>query len=120
MKNIRGFTLLEMLIALTIFGLGTALLLQSTWSGVWTAQQSWAEMSALRLAQSVAIAGAALSTHTAASAPRPDLVIDSLPYRIRQDHRDGVGGITYRVEVRTQTDQTLAAVTTRSVTEGPP
>lgn len=117
MKNARGFTLLEMLIALTIFGMGTALLLQSTWSGTWAAQQSWAEMSALRLAQSMAIAGEALSLPKATPS-RPDLAIDSLPYRVLRDRRVGTeGGVTYRVEVRTQNDQPLAVVTTRSITE---
>ncbi|WP_044562949.1 type II secretion system protein [Azospirillum sp. B4] len=54
MRRLAGFTLLEMLIALAIFGLGTALLMQSAWSGAWAARQAWGETAALRLAQSVA------------------------------------------------------------------
>ncbi|MBB6253384.1 type II secretion system protein [Nitrospirillum iridis] len=120
MKGARGFTLLEMLIALTIFGLGTALLLQSTWSGVWAAQQGWAETSALRLAQSVAAAGGALPSQGGTSALASDPAIDSLPYRIRRDRLVEAGGVAYRVEVRTKADQTLATVITRSVSESQP
>ena len=53
-RGSAGFTLLEMLIALTILALGSAFLLQNVWAGTWGARQAWDEVSALRLAESVA------------------------------------------------------------------
>ncbi|MDZ5649531.1 type II secretion system protein [Nitrospirillum sp. BR 11828] len=103
MRRADGFTLLEMLIALAIFGLGTALLMQSAWSGAWSARQAWGETAALRLAQSVAAeVGVALPLD---DRPR-DVGLDGpgagLPYRVKivPGRLSATGDRDYRVEVR--------------------
>ncbi|TWB48952.1 type II secretion system protein [Nitrospirillum viridazoti] len=116
MTGSRGFTLLEMLVALTIFGLVTAMLAHNTWSGVWAARQAWTEASALRLAQSMAAAGNALPAGTTATS---DPVIRSLPFRLKSSRSEG-SGVTYRVEVSDAKDQVLATSTVRVPAEGMP
>jgi prepilin-type N-terminal cleavage/methylation domain-containing protein len=116
MTGSRGFTLLEMLVALTIFGLVTAMLAHNTWSGVWAARQAWTEASALRLAQSVAAAGNALPVGTAVPS---DKVISSLPFQLKSSRRDG-GGVTYQVQVSNAAGQVLATSTVRVSAEGVP
>ncbi|MDE1145889.1 MAG: type II secretion system protein [Azospirillaceae bacterium] len=98
-SGVAGFTLLEMLIALAIFGLGTALLMQSAWSGAWAARQAWTETAALRLAQSAA---------AEAGVARPitqgvlDFTEEGLPYRVKIVPLgvSGTGDLDFRVEVR--------------------
>jgi prepilin-type N-terminal cleavage/methylation domain-containing protein len=120
MRRAAGFTLLEMLIALAIFGLGTALLMQSAWSGAWAARQAWGETAALRLAQSVAAeAGVAVPL-----ADRPtDVAEPALPYRVKivPGAVSPTGDRDYRVEVRVMTPpQTMPGPPgTARGTEGP-
>ncbi|MEC4591050.1 MULTISPECIES: type II secretion system protein [Nitrospirillum] len=129
MRRAAGFTLLEMLIALAIFGLGTALLMQSAWSGAWAARQAWGETVALRLAQSVAAeAGVAIPL-----ANRPtDVPLEGteggLPYRVKivPVAVSPTGDRDYRVEVRgmapppqTTTGTITGAPGTARGTEGP-
>ncbi|MBB6252013.1 type II secretion system protein [Nitrospirillum iridis] len=132
MRSTAGFTLLEMLIALAIFGLGTALLMQSAWSGAWAARQAWGETVALRLAQSVAAeAGVAVPLADRAV----DMPVQGLPYRVKIVPLavSPTGDRDYRVEVRGMAPETadtgapgmargtegpvLAAVTNRSLAE---
>ncbi|MEA1674772.1 type II secretion system protein [Nitrospirillum sp. BR 11163] len=125
MRRATGFTLLEMLIALAIFGLGTALLTQSAWSGAWAARQAWGETAALRLAQSVAAeAGVAIPL-----ADRPTEVAEpNLPYRVKivPGAVSPTGDRDYRVEVRGMTPpqmipgaSEIAVSGTARGTEGP-
>jgi|SRR5579859_5658670 len=96
MKSMAGFTLIECLIALIVLGLGAALAMQDSWSGVWAAKQGWQEAQALRLAQSVASeAGIALAVPEEGI----DMVEPGLPFRIkvRPDSQDARP--VYRVEV---------------------
>ncbi|MEE3623596.1 type II secretion system protein [Nitrospirillum sp. BR 11752] len=144
MRRADGFTLLEMLIALAIFGLGTVLLMQSAWSGAWSARQAWGETAALRLAQSVAAeVGVALPLE---DRPR-DVGLDGagagLPYRVKivPGRLSPTGDRDYRVEIREmKPDVTreagteaampgagrwadgpvLATVTSRVLVDGPP
>ena len=113
MKNEGGFTLMECLIALTILGLGAALAMQDSWSGVWGAKQGWREAQALRLAQSISVeAGIAF--------PVPPEGVESvepgLPFRIRvQPETQSDGKLLYRVEVFAERDgQLLASLARRA------
>jgi prepilin-type N-terminal cleavage/methylation domain-containing protein len=107
MKSESGFTLLECLIALTILGLGAALAMQDSWSGVWGAKQGWREAQALRLAQSVSVeAGIAFAV--------PPEGIESaepgLPFRVKvRPETQGDGRLLYRVEVFAEQDGQLLA-----------
>ena len=106
MKSSAGFTLIECLIALTILGLGAALAMQDSWSGVWAAKQGWQEAQALRLAQSVADeAGVAVMV----PAEGIETVEPGLPFRIkiRPDSQDGK--LAYRVEIFKEPDGQLLA-----------
>lgn len=116
----RGFTLLEMLVALTIFGLVTAMLAQNAWSGVWAARQAWDEASALRLAQSLAAAGRALPVAETGGLAKPDQAISSLPFHVKSNRLLDQAGVTYRVEVLSATGQRLAVSTMRAPAEGQP
>ncbi|TWB39014.1 prepilin-type N-terminal cleavage/methylation domain-containing protein [Nitrospirillum pindoramense] len=113
MKRMRGFTLLEMLVALTIFSLVTAMLAHNAWSGVWAARQAWSETVALRLAQSVATAGGALPVGADGTMAKADPAITGLPFLLKDNRALGEGGATYRVEVATPSGQTLAVSTKR-------
>lgn len=107
MKRQAGFTLIESLIALTILGLGAALAMQNSWSGVWAAKQGWREAQALRLAQSVAAeAGIAF--------PVPADGVESeepgLPFHIKVRLEPlGDGTPAYRVEVFAERNGQLLA-----------
>lgn len=120
MKGNRGFTLLEMLVALTIFGLVTAMLAQNTWGGVWAARQAWTEVAALRLAQSLAVAGDTLAVTGAGGLAKPDRAIDTLSFRLKSEHEARPGSVIYRAEVSSQSGQVLAASTARNPVEGRP
>ncbi|WP_044559732.1 type II secretion system protein [Azospirillum sp. B4] len=108
MRASRGFTLLEMLIALTIFSLVTALLMQNAWSGAWAARQAWTEAAALRLAQSLAVAGPAVPV----VGDRPDPIVGSLPFRIKGEPVQD-DDATYRVTVSELSGGPLAVATAR-------
>nr|WP_211115413.1 type II secretion system GspH family protein [Nitrospirillum amazonense] len=112
--------MLEMLVALTIFGLVTAMLAQNAWSGVWAARQAWDEASALRLAQSLAAAGGALPVAETGGLAKPDQATSSLPFHLKSNRLVGQTGVTYRVEVLTPTGQRLAVSTMRASAEGQP
>ncbi|MEA1652759.1 type II secretion system protein [Nitrospirillum sp. BR 11164] len=124
-RRAAGFTLLEMLIALAIFGLGTALLMQSAWSGAWAARQAWGETVALRLAQSVAAeAGVAIPLADRPTDAPPEGTEGGLPYRVKivPVAVSPTGDRDYRVEVRGMAPppQTImGAPGTARGTEGP-
>lgn len=118
MKGSAGFTLIECLIALTILGLGTALAMQQSWSGVWAAKQGWQEAQALRLAQSIlAEAGIAF--------PVPPEGVEKsepgLPFKVEVRPEDlGGGKLAYRVEVFAERDGQLLASLARRVMDKRP
>ncbi|MEE3624501.1 prepilin-type N-terminal cleavage/methylation domain-containing protein [Nitrospirillum sp. BR 11752] len=119
MNGSRGFTLLEMLVALTVFGLVTAMLAHNTWSGVWAARQAWTEASALSLAQSMAVVGSAMPYTQADLMATSDPVISGLPFRLKGRRTYGTSP-TYAAEVSSPTGQTLATSVARVPPERAP
>lgn len=95
----RGFTLLESLLALAIFGLGAALLAEGSLSGARAARDGWTQAAAWRLALSSADR---LGVDLRPSASeRLDVAVDGQPFMLRIEPIGQVGTIdVYRIEVR--------------------
>lgn len=98
MANRRGFTLLESLLALAIFGLGAALLADGALTGVRAARQGWEQAAAWRLALSTADR---LGVDLQPTKERLDIIVEGQPFRLRIEPMVVPGGVqAFRIEVR--------------------
>lgn len=104
MRKQRGFTLLESLLALAIFGLGAALLADGALTGARAARQGWTQAAAWRLALSTADRLGVDLRHTA---ERLDIAVDGQPFRLRIEPIIMPGGVdAFRIQVRHRDDPT--------------
>ncbi|MFV3129874.1 prepilin-type N-terminal cleavage/methylation domain-containing protein [Niveispirillum sp. KHB5.9] len=102
MGNRRGFTLLESLLALAIFGLGAALLADGALAGARAARQGWNQAAAWRLALSTADR---LGVDLLPTRERLDISVEGQPFRLRIEPMTMSGGVeAFRIEVRHRDD----------------
>lgn len=98
MRRRRGFTLLESLLALAIFGLGAALLADGALSGAHAARQGWVQAAAWRLALSTADR---LGIDLFPTTERLDIAVKGQPFLLRIEPMATPDGVAaYRIEVR--------------------
>lgn len=98
MNRRRGFTLLESLLALAVFGLGAALLADGALSGAQAARQGWAQAAAWRLALSTADR---LGVDLFPTTDRLDIAVEGQPFVLRIEPIAAPGpAAAYRIEVR--------------------
>lgn len=102
MKTRRGFTLLESLLALAIFGLGAALLAEGAQSGARAARQGWQQAAAWRLALSTA---ERLGVDLQPTQERLDIAVEGQAFHLRLTPLAYSGGLdAFRIEVRHHDD----------------